>query len=68
MSKCYWSLVLKLWVSENNGEADASDLESNEGAGGRSKLDLTLTCMVVSLADRMLRNLSKSWSRSLTAR
>lgn len=37
MSKCYGSLVLKLWVSENNGAAEASGLESDEGAGGREQ-------------------------------
>lgn len=38
MSKCYWSLALKLWVSENNGAADASGLESDEGAVGREQV------------------------------
>lgn len=74
IGECYFSLVFNfvflskqiLWVTENDGGAAASGLE---GIGsGESGLGLPLTCMVASLADRTQRSLSKSWSRSLTAR
>lgn len=55
-----------LWVTENDGGAAASGLEGLWSGEGR--LGLALTCMVASLADRTPRSLSKSWSRSLTAR
>lgn len=38
MSKHYGSLALKLWVSENNGAADPSGIESNDGAGEREQV------------------------------
>jgi hypothetical protein len=55
-----------LWATENDGEAAASGLEGFRSE--ESRLGLALTCMVASLADRTQRSLSKSWSRSLTAR
>ena len=71
---CYFPLVFNfvflskqiLWVMENDGGAAASGLEGLWS--GERRLGLARTCMVASLADRTHRSLSKSWSRSLTAR
>lgn len=53
-----------LGLREQCFEPEASGPEGNGdgvwGGSGESKVDLALTCRVVSLADRTLRSLSKS--------
>lgn len=72
--ECYFSLVFNFvflseqipWVTEDDGGAAVPGLEGFRS--GEALGCLALTCMVASLADRTQRSLSKSWSRSLTAR